>query len=137
MNVNVRVLGEEVLLRLDQLPQAVRRRVVAKMGAIFAKMEEDILSRTPGRFFDKAFLQSGVATQGDLLIGYLEANDKPGLYSILPVNKAFLVNRPKNFFAREVHRHPYLKPEALHIETYLRESKPWILDQINEAVRRR
>jgi len=137
MSIDVRVIGEEVLLRLDQLPQAVRRRIVAKMGAIFAKMEEDILSRTPGRFFDKAFLLSGVTSQGDTLIGYLEANDKPGLYSIFPVNKTYLINRPKNFFAREVHRHPYLKPEALHIETYLRESKPWILDQISEAVRRR
>lgn len=137
MNIDVRVIGEEVLLRLDQLPQAVRRRIVAKMGAIFAKMEEDILSHTPGRFFDKTFLLSGVATQGDTLIGYLEANDKPGLYSILPTKHAFLINRPKNFFAREVHRHPYLKPEALHIETYLRDSKPWILEQITEAVRQR
>lgn len=137
MNIDVRVIGEEVLLRLDQLPQTVRRRLTSKLGAIFSQLEERILSETPGRFFDKAFIQSGVVQQGDLLIGYLEANDKPGVYSILPVNKTYLINRPKNFFAREVHRHPYLKAEALHIETYLRESKPWILDQINTAVRRR
>lgn len=132
--IDVRIVGDEVLLRLDQLPRKIRQEVANKFRQeIFPRIEREITAKPPGKFIDPAFIQSGVDQIGSQLIGYVEIGDKPGVYSILPHGNYPLRNKPQGFVAWQVHNHPYLKGAPV-VAQYLAEQKPWIAEDINAAV---
>lgn len=136
ISIDLRVSGDEVLLRLDQLPRRVRQELTKKFEAIFARMEGEMLQGVPGKFIDPARVRSGTSAIGSLLIGYIEVEDKPGVYAIYPTKARVL-----RFLAKDgdwVHTprvllHPFLKGAPV-VERYLREQKPWLYDMIEDAV---
>jgi hypothetical protein len=132
--IDVRIVGDEVLLRLDQLPRKIRREIANKFRQeIFPRIEREITAKPPGKYIDPNYIQSGVEQLGSTLIGFVEIEDKPGVYSILPHGNYLLRNKPQQFVAREVHKHPYLKGAPV-VARYLAEQKPWIAEDINDAV---
>jgi len=136
MEINVQIVGEEVLLRLDQLPKAIRQSVTRKFEAITARIESEMLAATPGRYIGKERVRSGVETLGGTLIGYVEVDDKPGEYSIFPSKQPILKFIAKSgdlVRTRRVLHHPFLKGAPV-VARYLLENKPWIVDQIENAV---
>jgi len=95
-----------------------------------------MFGRLPGKYLDPSYVRSGVAETGGFLIGYLEADQKPGTYPIKAVNyktlrfyweKVGQVVHPKSV------NHPFLSG-SLVIERYFRERKPWLIEQIEDAV---
>lgn len=136
INVTVQVSTGEVLLRLDQLPRRVRRALTDKMNDIIRLAKTDMLSGPPGKFIDSTYVKSGVETIGSLLIGFIEVEDKPGVYQIYP-SKArilkFIAKSGDLVKTRRVLRHPFPKGAPV-VERYLTENKPWIIDQVEDAV---
>lgn len=137
MNIDVTIRGEEVLLRLDQLPRKIREEIRDKFtSSIFPRMTREILSGTPGKFIDPRYIQTGVEQIGSLVIGFLEVEDKPGVYAIYP-DKArilrFVGKSGEIVRTRRVLNHPYLKGAPV-VERYLLENKPWLVEEVQEAV---
>jgi hypothetical protein len=134
--IEITVYADEVLFRLDQIPRRIRLALHEKFEQIFATLRAELFSKVPGKYLDPGFIQSGVEDQGSLVIGFVEAQAKPGVYSIFP-SKArllkFVTKEGQLVFARQVTRHPYLKGAPM-VERLLRESKPWILAELDAAV---
>jgi hypothetical protein len=124
---------DELILRLDLLPQNLRAILRSKFENIFAELTTQFFEGE-GRFLDPNQVQTGITEQGSMLIGYIEYGEKEGFYSIYPVNKPMLYNLKQQFFAREVHFHPYPKGAPV-IEQVLRDSKPWVLEELESAAR--
>jgi hypothetical protein len=132
--ISIKVIGvEEVTFRLDQLPRRLREVLRAKFENIFSIVTREFFDGVPGRFLDPKQVQTGIEEQGALLIGYIQYSDKEGVYSIYPTKGPFLISLKQQFFAREVHAHPFPKGAPM-IERHLRESKPWIIDQLEDTV---
>jgi hypothetical protein len=130
--ISVRIVGlDEVVLRLDQFPKHLRDVLRSKFENIFSELTRQFFEDTPGRYLDPAQVQTGITDIGSTLVGYIEYTDKVGFYAIYPVNKPMLINLKQQFFAREVHRHPFPKGAPM-IERLLAEAKPWIKDQLSD-----
>lgn len=136
VDIQITAYADELLLRLDNLPKRIREELREKFKYIFSQVEDDLFSKTPGQYLDKQYIRSGVSDIGSSVIGYIEADDKPGVYSILP-NKArvlrFISTSGEKVVARQVLNHPYLRATPL-IARLMEESKPWIIDQLEDAV---
>ena len=131
--ISIQVFGiDEVVFRLDQFPKHLRAVLRTKFENIFAELTRQFFEGTPGRFLDPKQVQTGIAEIGSTLVGYIEYTDKAGFYAIYPVNKPMLMNLKQQFFAREVHRHPFPKG-APSIERALLAAKPWIEDQMENT----
>ena len=132
--ISVKVVGvEELTFRLDQIPRKLREILKTKFENIFMELTTQFFEGVPGKFLDPKQIETGVSEQGSLLIGYLQYTDKDGVYSILPKKSPFLYNIDTKFFAYEVHAHPFPKGVPM-IERLLRESKPWIEEQLHDAL---
>jgi len=134
--IQITIYADEVLFRLDQLPRRIRSALREKYGEIFERVNEELFRGVPGQYLDPNFIETGVTEQGSLLIGWIESSDKSGVYSIFPSKANFLRFVAKSgdlVFTKRVLRHPYLKGAPI-VERYLRESKPWILDMLEDAV---
>lgn len=136
ISTNITIRGDEVLFRLDQLPRKIREEVGKKFRGIFSQISQEITSRPPGKFIDPAYIQSGVEQIGSQMIGFIEVEDKPGVYAIYP-SKAralrFISKSGELVQTQRVLNHPYLKGAPI-VERYLAESKPWIVEEIEAAV---
>ena len=134
--IEIRVQADEVLFRLDQLPRRVREELAAKFQTIFARVESEIAANVPGKYIDPSYIQSGVDRLGSTMIGFVEIGDKPGVYAIYPTKANVLRFMSKSgdlVRTRRVLNHPYLKGAPV-AERYLIESKPWVLEELNDAV---
>lgn len=130
--ISIQVFGiDEVVFRLDQLPKRLRAVLRTKFENIFSELTSQFFEYE-GRFLDRKQVQTGITEIGSTLIGYIEYTDKVGFYAIYPVNKPLLINLKQQFFAKEVHLHPYPKGSPT-IERILLASKPWIEDQLENT----
>lgn len=128
--ISINVYGaEEITLRLDLLPRRLRDTLRAKFENIFSELTTQFFEGVPGKFLDPKQVQTGITEIGSSLVGYIEYSDKEGVYAIYPVNKPMLMNLKQQFFAREVHHHPFPKGIPM-IERLLTEAKPWIEGQL-------
>jgi hypothetical protein len=110
--------------------------VKAKFEGIFSTVKTEIFEGIPGKYLDQRFIQSGIEQIGSLQIGFIEATDKPGFYSFGPKTKKALAFEAKSgdwVVTKRVINHPYLKGAPI-VARYLEEKKPWILDQLEDAV---
>ena len=133
--ITVKVYADEVLFRLDQIPKRLRATLQSKFETIFATVRQQAFEGSPWKYLNPAIIQSGVVEQGSLVIGYIEANDRDGKYPIVPKAAPYLkfVAEDGGFVKTKLVMHPYLKG-APHIEQLLLESKPWIEDQLEDAL---
>jgi hypothetical protein len=136
VEINITAYADELLLRLDNLPKNIRENLREKFKFIFSQVEQELFAKTPGQYLDRQYIRSGVTDIGDSTIGYIEADDKPGVYSILP-NKGrllrFVSASGDKVHARAVLRHPYLQATPL-VARLMEESKPWIIEALEDAV---
>lgn len=130
--IDIRVYSDEVTLLLDKVPREVARVMTAKMQGIFDILKPGSMQGIPGKFLDPRQMQSGITTQGSLVIGFLEYTDKDGVYPIAPKNYRFLWSKQRNFFAHFVFAHPYPRGAAW-VEQYLEQQKPWIEGELVQA----
>jgi hypothetical protein len=136
IRIDVSVRGEEAILRLDSLPRRLREQLAQKMAGVLGTARTDMLGGLPGKYLDPKYINVEVTATKDLLIGTLDAEQKPGFYSIVP-NKAnvlrFIAKSGDIVFTKRVSRHPFLSG-APAIERYFAENKPWLIEQIEDAV---
>ncbi len=133
--ITITVYADEVLLRLDQIPRRLRAALRAKFEAIFDEFRVQTFSKSPGRFLDPNYIKSGVTEQGSLVVGFIESDDKGGFYEILPVKARalrFFAKSGELVYTRHV-RHPFLRGAPIVAREILL-AKPWIEDQVREAV---
>lgn len=123
--ISVKVFPEELTFLLENIPREIATALTAKMESLIEELRLGAFTGIPGKYLAKEQMDSGVSTQGSLVIGYLEYTDKEGVYPILPVNGKVLYSKERNFFAHAVFRHPYPRG-ANWIETYLEMKKPWV-----------
>ncbi len=108
------------------------------MGLVLNDARSDMLQedRAPNKYLDPKYVGVSVEQSGNLLIGTLEAEQKPGFYSIIPTKASILRFISKDgdvVFTRKVSRHPY--PNATPaIERYFAEKKPWLIEQMEDTV---
>lgn len=136
ITVNVQVNADELILRLDGFPLRLRAALHQKFEKIFDEVRTDFLKKTPGKYLDPRHIQFGIADQGSLVIGFIETEDKPGFYAIFPSKGRvlrFISKSGQVVFTRSVMRHPFLKGTRL-IEEHLRAMKPWVIDQMEDAL---
>lgn len=134
--IEIRVQADEILFRLDQIPKRIRAALSGKYQDIIGEIRQQIQNTVPGKYLDPALLTSGTEIQGSLLIGYVEYTEKGGVYTIYP-SKArvlrFLTKGGELVFAKRVLLHPYPKGGET-IQSQLQKLKPWIFDQLEDAV---
>jgi len=133
--ISVTINADEVILRLDQFPRRLREALRGKFSEIFSEFESSIFSKAPGKFLDPAYIRTGIGDIGNLTIGFIEATDKPGRYYIFPSKARALrfIARDGDIVFAKVVRHPFLK-SIPSVEHALSESKPWIVDKLEDAV---
>lgn len=130
--LTIRVYADEVTALAEKIPVAIREAFRAQFESIQESLASGAFTGIPRRYLDPNQMQSGVTELGALLVGYLEYEDKEGVYPIFPINHAMLINKAKNFYAYAVFRHPYLHG-ATWIEQYLRSQTPWIEAELEAA----
>lgn len=138
IRIDVNVRGEEAILRLDSLPRRLREQLAQKMGSVLGTARTDMLQGLPGKYLDPKYINVEVSATKDLLIGTLNAEQKPGFYvpPIVPVKAdvlRFIAKSGDIVFTKRVARHPFLSG-APAIERYFAENKPWLIEQIEDAV---
>ena len=135
--LEINIVDTELLVHLDNLPVKVRRVLTAKMENIFDTLREKLFQNVPGKYLDPSFIKTGVEQQGTTTtIGYIEGEDKPGVYSIFPSKAKVLRFTSKSgdlVHTKHVFNHPYLK-SAPHLAKLLEENKAWIEDQLYDSV---
>jgi hypothetical protein len=133
--INITVYADEVTVALDQLPRKIRENLKAKFEGIFTDVRQELAQTIPGKYIDPRFIQSGVEQIGSLQIGFIEAEDKPGFYVILPTKAKALrfIAKSGDLVMTKRVLHPYLKGAPV-VAQYLETKKPWILDQLEDAV---
>ena len=133
--ISVQIYADEVVLNLQQLPRRIRAALRAKFEQIFTEFRTEVFSKVPGKFLDQSYIKTGVTDIGSTVVGFIEGEDKPGTYIITPKTKAFLQFTTKDygFVKTKLVNHPYLKSAPM-VERAILESKPWILDQLENAV---
>jgi hypothetical protein len=132
--IEIRVDADGVIFLLDQIPKRVQEALHRKFQNIFAQLGGLFLEGVPGKFLDPESIKSDVSDVGSGVVGYIEHSDKKGVYAIYPSKYPFLYNKETKFFAYKVLSHPYLKGTPM-IRRILHESKPWIVSEVEAAVR--
>lgn len=134
--ITITAYPEEVILLLNQLPKKIQTALRAKYAQIFNTLTEDLFANVPGKFLDPSMVQSGVQDLGSAVVGFIEIQDKPGVYTILP-NKAkllrFLTKDGERVWARQVLRHPYIKGAPI-AERLIQEKLAWIESELEDAM---
>lgn len=137
IRIDVSVEGEEAILKLGSLPKRLRKALVDKMYGAMSTAKDQMLEGVPGKYLDKDYIDAFVEQQGDVLIGTLRAEDKPGFYKIPPGDKRtfmrFIAKSGDLVRTTKVWEHPYPKGGPA-IERYFLEHKPWLIEQIEDAV---
>ncbi len=133
--ITITVYADEVLFRLDQIPKKLREALRAKFEDVFSVVSQRVFEGSPWKYLNPAMIQSGVTDQGSLVIGYIEATDRDTKYPIVPKAKPYLkfVAKDGEFVTTKLVMHPYLKGVP-RVAQVLLESKPWIIDQLTDAV---
>lgn len=138
--ITVTVYADEVIVRLDQFPRRLREAIRSKLETtIFPKIRQDIFVGKPGQFLDPKTVKTSVediGSVGGTVVGVFEAEDKPGVYTILPTKANFLRFIAKSgdlVVTKAVYRHPFPKTTPV-VERVLAESKPWVIEQLEDAV---
>lgn len=135
--LDIKVFADEAILRLDQVPKKVREALRAKYESIFAELQTRVKtsSGTVGKFLDPMMITSGISDVGSAVVGYIEYKDKEDKYPIVPKAAAFLQFRSESggWVRTQLVMHPYPKA-ASTIEQLLSSSKPWILEQLEDAI---
>lgn len=139
--ITVTVYADEVIVRLDQFPRRLREAIRSKLETmIFPKIRQDIFVGKPGQFLDPKTVKTSVediGSAGGTVIGVFEAEDKPGVYTILPTKAKnllyFIAKSGDLVVTKAVYRHPFLKTTPV-VERVLAESKPWVIEQLEDAV---
>jgi len=137
--VDVTFVNEEVLVRLEKLPETVQELVAEKMlplmEAVRAKVTESV-----GAKFKKEYPEmftAGVDRIGGTTIGYVEFQPSDKSYWIRVGSKGILANRETGFLSRRDVLHPPLTAASLvgPIHTAYETMQTVVVDQINEIVR--
>jgi hypothetical protein len=134
--IEIRVYADEVTFGLEQIPKRIRENLKSKFEGIFSTVKAEVFSGRPGKYLDPKFIQSGIEQIGSLQIGFIEAEDKPGTYVIVPTKRRlleFIGTKDGALVRTKLVNHPYLKGAPV-VARYLEEKKPWILDQLESAV---
>lgn len=136
ISINITVHADEVLFRLDQIPKKLREALRKKFEQIFVDLEEKLFIGTPNRYLDQKRLKTGVSDVGSAVVGFLEYEERQDKYPITPKTAAFLQFRgakDNRWVRTHLVEHPYPKG-APAIAQLLRESKPWIFGELEDAV---
>lgn len=137
IRIDAQIVGTEALVRLDTLPKRHQQLVERKLLAFLeGTAKGQILAGIPGRFVDPKYISAEVSVLGNLLIGSIEGNDKPGVYSIYPTKANLLRFISKSgdiVFTKRVLRHPFMKTSPV-LERYFRDYKPWLVEQVEDLV---
>ncbi len=138
IRIDVSVRGEEAILRLDSLPRRLREQLTQKMRAALGTARTDMLDEVPGKYLAKELVTVEVQSVGDLLIATLEGKQKPGFIRPAYGPKtagamAFFAKSGDWVVTKRIYQHPYPDPKW-SIEKYFRENKPWLIEQIEDAV---
>jgi hypothetical protein len=135
--ITVKIIAEEAIFHLDKLPASIRNALKKKYEDIFDQLRAGMKDQIPLKFLDPKLVTSGVEEIGSSVIGFIEAEDKPGVYAIFPTKAKvlrFLSKSGEIVFAPKVLNHPFPKA-AQHLNQYLLDSKPWIVEQLTNAVK--
>ena len=133
--ITVKVYADEVLFRLDQIPKRLRAALQSKFESVFAEVTRQTFEGLPGKYLDPTTVQSGISQQGSLTIGFIESQDKPGLYLIYPTKARalrFIAKDGDLVYTKRV-LHPFLKSSTT-VERSIAALKPWIEDQLEDAL---
>lgn|SRR5215471_8060773 len=133
--ITVTVSADEVIAVLNSKRRRLRDAVDSKMQDIIDMTTDMLFQGKPGMYLDKSTITHGVTRSGNTTIGFVESTDKGGGYHIYPVNAKslrFIAKSGDLVFTKHVFR-PYLKGSKF-IEEHLIELKPWIEDQLEDAV---
>lgn len=137
IRIDVDIQGEEVFINLQTLPKRLRQQLEEKLLSAMREIKSQALTGIPGKYIDASYVQEGIETLGNsTLIGFVEAQDKPGFYDILPSKASVLRFVSKSgdlVFTKRVYYHPFPKGGPV-IERYFAEHKPWLIEQIEDAV---
>jgi len=134
--IKISIHADEVVLALDQFPRRIREALHQKFGVIFAEVRRGIADSRPGKYVDQKYIQSGIEDIGSTTIGFIEAEDKPGTYIIVPTKRRaleFIGTKDGALVRTKLVNHPYLKAAPI-VAAHLEAKKPWILDQLEDAV---
>lgn len=138
--ITVTVYADEVIVRLDQFPRKLREAIRSKLETmIFPKIRQDIFVGKPGQFLDPKTVKTSVediGSAGGTVIGVFEAEDKRGVYGFGPKEKPYLKFIAKDgeiVRTKHVYNHPFPKTAPV-VERVLAESKPWVIEQLEDAV---
>jgi hypothetical protein len=129
------VYSEEILTTLNNLPHKIQVAVKLKMENVLDILKDDLFSKKPGMFLDKSTVTTDVEDFYGSIIGSMAGRDKQGSYLITPTKQRALqfVAKSGDLVTTKLVRHPFLKTVP-QIERVLLESKPWIIDQIEDTV---
>lgn len=127
----------DIVSRINRTPDRVREALENKMQTVLGTMKANVLSTKPGKYLDPSTIPFGVETTRDAVIGFIESHNKGGVYTILPIKARalrFVAKSGDLVFRKAVYQHPYPKG-AKPLINALVELKPWIEEQLREAVR--
>lgn len=137
IRIDAQIVGNEALVRLDTLPARSRGLAETKLLAFLeGTAKEKIFARPPGRYVDPQYIMAGTSVSGQLLVGFLEGTDKPGVYPIYPTKAnllRFISKSGELVFTKRVLRHPFMKASPV-IDRYFVDYKPWLVEQIEDLV---
>ena len=138
--VEIRVSGlQELIANLENLPARMRLAVFEKMTQEVRIIKEKLLAGMPGKYFDPAFLHDGTdQLTKNMVVGFIEPEQKEGTYTIYPTKANFLRFFAKDgnlVFAKIVH-HPFPKVEIVghHLQLMLEGEVERIQSDFEDAV---
>lgn len=135
IDIKITIRADEIQFRLDQIPKKLRAALHEKFVRIFETVSQELYRDAPGKFIDPRFIKTGVEDIGSLTIGFIEAENKPGVYSIFPSKGKvlrFISKSGEIVYTPRVLNHPYLKSAPV-VARYLETKKPWIVEQLKSA----
>ncbi len=135
--ITVNIVAEEAILHLERIPRDLREMLKKKFGDIFDQLRAGMAEVVPLKYLDPKFVQSGTEELGSSIVGFIEADEKPGVYAIYP-SKArvlrFISQSGEVVFVPKVLAHPFTRADR-HLADYLARSKPWIVEQLEDSIK--
>lgn len=135
--LRVETHSDEITASLSKKTRKLRDVLDTKMQEVVDQVVDKLLTGLPGKYLDPSTIHHGVTGVGSMtIVGFIESDDKGGVYAIFPVKARvlrFIAKSGDLVFTKQVLNHPYLKSSKF-TERKLTELKPWIEDQLYDAI---
>jgi hypothetical protein len=134
--INVKIIDSEIVSHLEGLPKKLQKVLYVKMQNIIDQIYNTALKTMPGPFLDPSYISHGVEELGSNVIGFIEGQDKLGVYGFVAQKAkalSFVAKSGDFVITKAVYNHPFLKSTP-HLQRIINESKSWISDSIEDAI---